>query len=82
MKDNIITVVTALIISVPICIGAYKSQTPEPVSVEKVTRSLPAFACDIEPNQVTEIQAPEIILTELGEFTITAYCPCSKCCGD
>ena len=82
MKDNVITVVTALIISVPICIGAYKSQSPEPVSVERVTRSAEVVARESEVIPVTEIQAPEIVRTELGEFTITAYCPCAKCCGE
>lgn len=26
--------------------------------------------------------SPAITLTPLGEFMITAYCPCPKCCGE
>lgn len=33
------------------------------------------------PAQIEETEEPEEILVSLGEFRLTAYCGCSKCCG-
>lgn len=41
----------------------------------------PTKAEPIEPE--TETEAEEVIEpTDLGEFKVTAYCTCSKCCGE
>ena len=52
--------------------------TLEPESVEVTT--IPVIE-DIQelPEPTTE---PEIKRISLGEFKITAYCPCSRCCGE
>lgn len=44
-------------------------------TVETSTKSSPAPSTE----QMTETKEPEII--SLGEYRLTAYCGCSKCCG-
>lgn len=45
-----------------------------------------AFATDDQPRQLNTIEPmawerPAETLIDLGEFTITHYCPCETCCG-
>ena len=50
------------------------------ISLLMITISLPTQTVEVvqEP-PVVVVQEPQMI--DLGEFKITAYCPCSKCCG-
>lgn len=81
LTENAISAILAILISIPICIGAYRSQyretprtAPEPVPSE-VVYVVPREV--VEP--ATEETTEEVI--DLGEFRITAYCSCSVCCG-
>ena len=50
--------------------------TPEPVIVE----AIPVEAAELTPEVVIEDE-PAAEPIYMGEFTLTAYCSCSKCCG-
>lgn len=52
----------------PIVVEVVEVVTPEPVDPEPIEES-------------SEDPVEEKTKTYLGEFKITAYCPCSKCCG-
>lgn len=82
-------IATAIIIALSITVVAlgvyrYRMFTSIPEDVEVI---------EIEPTPPVEIKktapiieeivyvSPVIRLTPLGEFKVTAYCPCPKCCG-
>ena len=46
------------------------------IEVEQLPDEWPVF----EVNRTPAIKQPEKVL--LGEYTVTAYCPCEKCCGE
>lgn len=90
-KLNIQSIVIAALISIPICIGAAKSQTTRanimPVNateweIQTETFTEVEFVHQVEkqPETATEaVTEPQLI--SLGTFTVTAYCSCEKCCG-
>lgn len=90
-KDNIISALLGVVIAVPICFMAWESWNEEPETIE---RSLPIYsealpvsgvetAFQIDDNEVEEwIDGGYDTRALLGEFTVTAYCPCEKCCGE
>lgn len=90
--------VLAIAISIPICIGAFKSQyveshTAEPTQFETVSVENETVFDDIETvfdeietttpvqDETEVVTEPTINRTALGEFKITAYCACTKCCS-
>lgn len=56
---------------------AETTETPTATTVEPVTLAVtvPEFEPEPDPEPVVEY-------ISLGEFTLTAYCPCVKCCGE
>lgn len=94
-KLNIQTMVVAALITIPICIGAFKSQTTSanimPVKATESEIQTETFTEVEIINQVSKV--PEIATEEategstepqlisMGTYTITAYCSCEKCCG-
>jgi len=92
-KDNIISALLGAVIAVPICFMAWESWSEDP-KPETIERSLPTYsetlpavgvetAFQIDENEVEEwIDGGYNNRELLGDFTVTAYCPCKKCCGE
>lgn len=51
----------------------------EPPPAVEVTKTVNETSIDLPSRSETAIAEPR--WTNLGEFTLTAYCSCSKCCG-
>lgn len=86
MKKEISTVVLALVIAVPLSIYASEQASLNaeahkndfrPVAEVRVVE-LVEITQEAIPEEV-EAKEPEYI--SLGEFKLTAYCSCEKCCG-
>lgn len=66
------------------------AELPEELLPEwkKVQRDREAEAAETPVKVVAEVDKPEPVaevepqLTDLGEFKLTAYCTCGKCCGE
>lgn len=50
-------------------------------SVEEYGTTMPETSVIVETTSELETSEPETHLVSLGEFRLTAYCPCEKCCG-
>ena len=81
LRKNLMSVLLGGVISIPICMGAHNGQEVDAYTIE-------SQSSEIELNAIVQaIEVPETITEpiigpiSLGEFRITAYCPCSKCCG-
>ena len=57
-------------------VSAQTVTTTEVTEVTEVTESTTATEPTVEPTEKTEVTNPN-----LGRFMLTAYCPCSTCCG-
>ena len=94
LKDNIFSFFVGMTMAIPLCIGAHKSQVVDTVTVEPIpvettiveTEPIKPISKEIKVVNISR-EAPEIVnepkieYISLGEFKITAYCSCSKCCG-
>lgn len=59
------------------CYLAWQITRPEPELIE----SAPTSFIDIAPDPVIHEPVVSANLAPIGEFTLTAYCPCETCCG-
>lgn len=59
------------------CYFAWQITRPEPELIE----SAPTSFVDIAPDPVIHEPVVSANLAPIGEFTLTAYCPCETCCG-
>lgn len=78
-----------VVISIPIYVGAYNSQVADAYTTE--TKPIESLSSEIEFSVIVQeipettsvpTSVPIIERVALGEFRITAYCHCSKCCGE
>lgn len=54
---------------------------PEEVLKEAIEEITPVFKADPFVIESVEEEEEKFEIVSLGEFRLTAYCPCSKCCG-
>lgn len=85
LKDNIFSAVLGVVLAVPFTLYAINNPTKptKPTTINHVVRH--------EIVTIEETTVPKAIDTKmseksndkkyLGRFKVTAYCPCSKCCG-
>lgn len=70
----------AVLLTIIFLLLSNHESTPEPVFVE----AIPVEAAELTPEVVIEPEVTVETVAEpiyMGEFTLTAYCSCSKCCG-
>lgn len=77
--------IAALIITVilvAVFVPRVKAADREQSALEPVVESVSVITpTPVETSAPTETSAPAPVLTELGEFKLTAYCACKQCCG-
>lgn len=91
LNENLISALIGVVLAVPLCVGAYNNHTQKPIETESATVFTTAEpVTHLKTNEIVTVAQAEIEtepVTEkiekvaLGEFRVTAYCPCSACCG-
>ena len=90
ITENVISLLLGGIITASICIYANKDKLPvEPSEAETISIS------SIENLEPPTVESVEVVESSeewvdggyndreyLGDFTVTAYCPCVECCGE
>lgn len=72
-------VIAALLVIPFLYLSRYESSTlPEFIEVKPVGAAVLTYETVTEPEVIVEPVTEPIYM---GEFTLTAYCSCSKCCG-
>lgn len=81
VKDNIISFGLGAIIAIPITIHAINNPT-KPTTINHVVRhELVTIEETTVPKTSDKVIEKSNDKKYLGRFKVTAYCPCSKCCG-
>jgi 3D (Asp-Asp-Asp) domain-containing protein len=89
ITENTISFLLGGVIAVFICFYAYRDKLPvepseaEPVSVASIENLEPPTAESVEVIESSEewVDGGYNDRVYIGDFTVTAYCPCEKCCG-
>lgn len=82
LKKNINSIVLGCLLGLILTIFAENNRSESEVYIKEVSTQ-----CVINSEPLIELQTEiptEAVITEfesLGEFKLTAYCPCEKCCG-
>lgn len=79
MKSSNYPIIAGLlagILTIVLVLCVYVDSTPDAQPVEIVPTKIATEPREIEVKTITREER-----TSLGEFTVTAYCPCNKCCG-
>lgn len=77
----IVLIVLIPILAISLELKSRSVIVPEESSASPVMSSLPVLST-ASGVDATEIELPEPGPESLGEFILTAYCPCVKCCGE
>jgi len=82
LTENAISAILAILISIPICIGVYRSHGQE--TPRTAPEPVPSEVVYVVPREVVEpaTEEPTEEVIDLGEFRIMAYCACPVCCGE
>ncbi len=94
LNENLISALIGITLAIPLCICAYSSSNNQntTVGVESATEVTTEQVTQLKSNEMITVAATEketeptgaiqrIEKVALGEFRVTAYCPCSECCG-
>lgn len=65
--------ILVLIVALMLCLFFVFRDTPQEVPDESTTEVF---------ETTTEVEEPDSILQDIGNYTITYYCPCEECCGE
>ena len=83
--ENIISFMLGMAITIPICLVAREEWKSEPKEVE-VNKSIeyaePFSTAGVENVLTQELDEKLNEKISLGEYVVTAYCPCPACCGE
>lgn len=86
LSENLISALLGGVIAIPLCVGVYKHHSDvkiqEPMLIKGEPVTVEMAPITIEEDIPEIVEEPTINVKDLGEFKVTAYCPCSKCCGE